>query len=149
VIPCAPNQPKGAINVRENPSPAASSLGKMDLSRPLVDVDVARCKVGLDREDYLELCEILLDEQDHIDAELRRARLLGPNAVIKALHELANSIAVLGVTQVATELRSLELALRDTPPPGAAEKAVDFALEIFGRICAEVRAIVQKFRGRG
>lgn len=135
--------------MREGPSSAASSLGKIDLSRPLIDVDLARSKVGLDREDYLTLCQILLEEQDDIDAGLRRARLLGPNAVVKALHELANSIAVLGVTHVATELRSLELALRDTPPPGAAEKAVDHALEIFGRICAEVHAIVQKFRGRG
>ena len=130
--------------------PSAGSIpGELDLSGRLIDVETARSKIGLDLADYLTLCQILLEERDHIVGDLCRARDSGPQAAAKALHELANSLAVLGVTGVATTLRGLELALRDHPRPGSTEESVDFALEIFERICGETLEIIQKIRGGG
>ena len=129
--------------------PAGSFSGGVDLSGPLIEVETARFKIGLDLVDYLTLCQILLEERDHIVSELHSARESGPQATAKALHELANSLAVLGVTGVAASLRARELALRNHSQPGSTEEAVDYALEIFGRICGETSEIIQKFRGGG
>lgn len=121
---------------------ALSAAGGAPEPGPLIDVEAARFKVGLDRQDYLTLCEILLEEQAAIVDGLQRARGAGPHAVAKVLHELANSIAVLGVAPVAAQLRERELALRGQPSVGAEQEAVDFALQVFARIVGEIRAII-------
>jgi hypothetical protein len=131
--------PPGTPTVMPGPAP----------THKLLDVDAARRWIGPDPEHYIELCEVLVDERERIVADLHKARLQGPESAIRVLHELANSMSVVGAVSIAAALRANETTLRTPAGADTLDKAISFALASLECVMVEVDSTIQKFRGGG
>jgi hypothetical protein len=110
-----------------------------------IDFDRVLADMAHDPEGFIAVCEVFLEECPRTLGELAGTARTDREELLGVLHEVANSLGVVGAYSAATIVRQMEMALREGAPLSLEDLAI-FAAQSLVRVASAIEGFIEQRR---